>query len=100
MSQRARSDTAHRGTAAVEEMQVAQKTKDPMTLNQRQLHGYLRRKRVGDIVTEQEILTQTGWARATITTYRSKHYIDPFLAYMKGGRYRIFRSEEGWRHCN
>lgn len=63
-----------------------------MKPQQRQLFDYLRLKRAGDVASEQEILTQTGWARTTLATYRSKHYTDPFLARTRAGTYRILRN--------
>jgi len=63
-----------------------------MTPKQKQLFDYLCGKHAGDIVTEQEILTKTGWALTTLNTYRSKNYIDPFLAHNGGGQYRVLQN--------
>jgi serine/threonine protein kinase len=60
-----------------------------MTGNQEQLFRYLRTKRAGEVVSEQEILSQTRWQPSTLRTYRSKHYLDPFLARTSSGSYRV-----------
>src|SRR5579862_8789345 len=63
-----------------------------MMTKQEQLFKYLRTKRAGEVATESEILKETIWKPATLKAYRSKHYIDPFLAYMKAGQYRVLRN--------
>jgi serine/threonine-protein kinase len=63
-----------------------------MTPKQKQLFDYLCGKHAGDMVTEQEILIKTGWALTTLNTYRSKNYIDPFLAHNGGGQYRVLQN--------
>jgi serine/threonine protein kinase len=63
-----------------------------MKAKQQQLFNYLRTKRAGEVVTEAEILHETAWKQSTLKAYRSKHYTDPFLAYMKGGQYRVLRN--------
>src|SRR5687767_10067789 len=51
----------------------------------------LKTKRVGDTIAEAELLQKTGWTRKTFGTYRSKHYIDPFLQTQAGRQYRVLR---------
>jgi len=60
-----------------------------MTTKQEQLFRYLRTKRAGEVVSEQEILSKSGWKRSTIQAYRSKHYLDPFLTRTASGFYRV-----------
>src|SRR6267378_2050069 len=60
-----------------------------MKKNQEQLFRCLRGKRAGEVVPEQEILSKTGWKHSTLSTYRSKHYLDPFLARTAAGSFRV-----------
>src|ERR1043166_468378 len=63
-----------------------------MTKNQEQLFRYLRTKRAGEVVGDHEILSQTRWKPSTLKTYRSKRYLDPFLARTSSGSLRILRN--------
>jgi len=64
----------------------------PMNPKQKKLFDFLCTKLAGDVVTEEEILTKTGWALTTLNTYRSKHHIDPFLAPGGNGIYQVLRN--------
>jgi serine/threonine-protein kinase len=59
--------------------------------NQQRLMEFLKTKRIGESVTEAELLQKTGWKRKTLDTYRSKHYVDPFLQAQAGRQYRVLR---------
>jgi serine/threonine protein kinase len=58
---------------------------------QRLFFDFLRRKHAGEVVSEKEILDQSKWKPATLDTYKTKNYIDPFLDAMANGTYRICR---------
>lgn len=65
-----------------------------MTSNQGQLLEFLRTKKVGEVVSEDELLRCTGWKAKTFATYRSKHYTDPFLQSQGGRKHRVLRDGE------
>src|SRR5262245_29343191 len=48
-------------------------------------------KSAGTTVSESEILAATKWKPATIDAYRAKNMIDPFLAPIGPGKYRVLR---------
>jgi len=56
---------------------------------QKLFFNFLKGKRAGEVVTEKEILQQSRWAPATLNTYKTKNYIDPFLDAIERGGYRI-----------
>lgn len=58
---------------------------------QERFFQFLTEHRVGDIVSMAEISAETGWTPATIKTYISKHYMDPFLSEESAGRYQVLR---------
>lgn len=58
----------------------------------KQLLEFLCTKRAGDVVTTAEILAETRWARSTLRTYTSKHYIDPFLAHVGDDSYHVLQN--------
>lgn len=62
-----------------------------LTKNQRNLLDFLKEKRAGEIVTEEEILRSTKWKPSTLSTYRTKNNLAGFLAVLQGNRYRIVR---------
>ena len=60
-----------------------------MTDNQKLLLLFLSERTAGEVVTTADILSKTGWKPSTLNTYRSKHYIDPFLTNLGKGRFRV-----------
>jgi serine/threonine protein kinase len=58
---------------------------------QERFFTFLTTKAAGDVVTEEEILSKTGWKPITLGTYKRKHHLDPFLSLIEDGRYRVLR---------
>jgi serine/threonine protein kinase len=56
---------------------------------QKLFFNFLKSRRAGEVVTESDILAQSQWAPATLSAYRAKNYIDPFLDAIGRGKYRI-----------
>lgn len=58
---------------------------------QERLFAFLTKKTVGDLISKGEILSGTNWKPSTLSTYNTKHYLDPFLTKTSDGRYRVLR---------
>jgi len=53
---------------------------------------FISAKNEGQIVSDTEIRAATGWAESTLDTHRNKNALDPFLAHLGSGRYRVRRN--------
>ena len=69
------------------EFQVAER----VNRGQERFFLFLTRHGVGDVVTEADIVSATGWKASTLRTYRAKNYTDPFLTRVSSTQYRVLR---------
>jgi serine/threonine protein kinase len=59
---------------------------------QEKLFSLMSKHQIGDLLSEAQILTATGWKATTLDTYYRKNVLDPFLARIDGGAFKVLRS--------